>query len=212
VSGSANSMMPQAIRQVLESYHSPLPIGIEANVQKYMQLMDFWGRKISLTSVHDRDEIVRFHLGESIFALSAVKFKEGRLADVGTGAGFPGLALKLAAPELQVTLIEPNKKKCAFLHEIVRALGLADVTILPSTYEVSGMARNSVSIITCRALRADRRLLNWSKEALDPGGLLLLWVGAEDCERLRTNQDWSWGEPALIPGTKGRYILVGRAG
>jgi len=210
MTGSANRMTPQAIRQILESYYSPLPIGIEAKVQKYLELMEFWGRKISLTSVREPEEIVRFHFGESMFALSAVKFVESRLADVGTGAGFPGLALKLAAPELQVTLIERNKKKCAFLHEIVRLLGLDGVTILPSTYEASGIAKNSLSIVSCRALGVDRGLLSWSIEVLNPSGMLALWVGYDDSEKIRRTEDWSWGEPRLIPRTKGRCILVGR--
>jgi 16S rRNA (guanine527-N7)-methyltransferase len=207
---SANPMTPQAIRQILESYHSPLPIGIEAKAQKYMELMGFWGRKISLTTVREPEEIVRFHFGESIFALSVVKFEESRLADVGTGAGFPGLALKLAVPELQITLIEPNKKKCAFLHEIVRALGLNGVTIAPSTYESSGIAKNSLSIISCRALGLDKRFLSWSREILNPRGVLLLWVGYGDSEKIRgTEKGWSWGEPQLIPESTGRYILAG---
>lgn len=210
MSGSANSMTPQAIRQILESYRSPLPIGIEANVQKYMDLMKLWGRKMCLTSVREPEEIVRLHFGESIFALSVAKFEESRLADVGTGAGFPGLALKLAVPELQVTLIEPNKKKCAFLHEVVRALGLRDVTILPSTYEASGMTKNSLTIITCRALGVDKRVLSWSRDVLNPSGMLVLWVGHDDSEKIRGTDGWSWSDAALIPGTKGRYILVGR--
>lgn len=210
MSRSPNSMTIEHIRQILESYHSPLPVGIEAKVQKYMELMELWGRKISLTSVRDPEEIVRFHFGESIFALSIVKFEESRLADVGTGAGFPGLALRLAVPELRVTLIEPNRKKCAFLHEIVRSLQLENVTIIPSGYESSGIAGNSLSTIACRALGIDKPLFSWSHEVLGIHGAILLWLGHDDAEKARRIEGWHWGEPALIPGTKGRYILAGR--
>jgi hypothetical protein len=75
---------------------------------------------------------------------------------------------------------------------------------------LSAIARNSLSSITCRALAVEKRLLNWSKEALASDGELILWVGYEDCERLRGIQSWSWSEPTQIPRTERRYIVTGR--
>src|ERR1700693_808752 len=106
-----------------------------ARVQEYVVLLLKWNRSVSLTSITDPVEIVGRHFGESMFASELLPVENCRLADVGTGAVFPGLALKIASPSLHVTLIESNKKKCAFLSEVVRALGFSDVEIRPERFE-----------------------------------------------------------------------------
>lgn len=179
-------------------------------VEKYMDLLDRWGARMALTSIHDREEVVRFHFGESIFALSAADIGDGRLADVGSGAGFPGLALKLAVPSLPLTLIEPNKRKCAFLHEIVRSLELTDVRIIAARFESSPIERHSLRSIACRALGKPELLLDWASEKLMIGGSVLLWIGTTEAEALLNERTWNWDRPTLIPGTRERFLLRGR--
>lgn len=203
-------MTPERLRALLEPYLNPLPHDIEDKVQKYMDLLDKWGARMPLTSVHDPEEVVRFHFGESIFALSTVGMRDGRLADVGSGAGFPGLAIKLANPALSVTLIEPNKKKCAFLHEVVRSLELNDVQIIASGFDSSGIEHHSVSLISCRALGQRDRMLAWSRDRLIRGGLILLWLGDDDARALQNESGWKWDMPSLIPGSRARFLLRGR--
>lgn len=198
-----------AIRAILAAYLTPLPDGIESKVQKYIELIEKWGEKIPLTSVRDPVEMLRFHFGESIFALSLGEISRGRLADVGSGAGFPGIALKLARPGLPVTLIEPNRKKCAFLHEVIRTLALEDVQVASSGYESSGIDAGSVDTVVSRALGEQGKILRWAKRILMRDGSVLLWVGKGECERVVKNKDWHWEEPALIQGTKARFILRG---
>ena len=202
-------MNPKEIREILEVYFTPIPVRMEYKIQKYMKLLDLWGRKMPLTSVRDPEEIVRFHFGESIFALSLCRMTKGRLADVGSGAGFPGLAIKLASPELAVTLIESNKKKCAFLHEAVRALELPGVEIISTGFEASGVAIRSTDFVVSRALGQRKAILDWAKDKLVVEGNLMLWLGEQDCEAVAASADWHWEEPALIPGTKGRFVLRG---
>ena len=95
--------------------HPPGPGGLSTQEQaekvaQYMQLLLEWNQSFSLTSVTNPSEILSRHFGESMFATSIVPIRQGRLADVGSGAGFPGLAIKIMRPELDVVLIEPNKK------------------------------------------------------------------------------------------------------
>jgi len=210
VTDQAQALTLVRIREYLTLYYSPLPQGIEVDVQKYLELLGLWGKKINLTGIHEREEIVKIHFGESIFAFSAGMRQEGRLADLGTGSGFPGLALKLAAPNLLVTLVEPNKKKCAFLHEIVRKLGLRDVKIAPSKFENADIPEGSLDAITCRALGLNEQLLGWSKRTLAQKGELFLWLGGHDCERASQILGWKWERPKLIPETRERYILKGK--
>ena len=81
-------------------------------IREYIILLLKWNNLVSLTSITDPVDIVARHFGESMFAASLLPFENGRLADVGSGAGFPGLALKILHNDLKVILIESNKKKC----------------------------------------------------------------------------------------------------
>lgn len=202
-------MTPEGIKRILEEYFAPLPGGMEMRVQEYVQLLQWWGRKMSLTSVREPERLVRFHFGESIFALSLGDMGDGRLADVGTGAGFPGLALKLAQPDLSVTLIEPNAKKSAFLHEVIRRLGLSHVEVVARDFRAAQVARSSCDFVTSRALSGQASLLDWAEAMLAPQGSVLLWVGEAESERLRKIPGWRWEIPCLIPRTDARFILKG---
>jgi 16S rRNA (guanine527-N7)-methyltransferase len=203
-------MNPQTIREILEEYFRPLPDGTELKVQKYLKLLERWGQKMPLTAVRDPEAIVRFHFGESIFALSLGEMADGRLADVGTGAGFPGLALKLARPNLTVTLIEPNKKKCAFLHEIIRDLEFSGVEVISRGFETSNIAIGSLRFLTSRALAGQNSLLDWAQGTMARGGSAVFWAGQGECDLLRANDHWLWADPSLIPGTNARFILRGK--
>src|SRR5580658_922660 len=98
-------------------------------IRTYISLLLKWNRAVSLTTVTNPAEIVARHFGESIFATRLLPVDNCRLVDIGTGAGFPGLAIKTFYPRLDLILVESNKKKCAFLQEVVRALGFSGVEI-----------------------------------------------------------------------------------
>ena len=181
-----------------------------AKIRQYMVLLLKWNRSVSLTSVTDPVEIVGRHFGESMYASKLLPVENCRLADVGTGAGFPGLALKIACPSLQVTLIESNKKKCAFLSEVVRALGFSDVEIRPERFEEIRPETVLAKLITCRAVGEFKQLLRWSTNALIRRGHLLLWVGSEDSIRISRTPGWTWQPAVRIPDSQRRFILIGR--
>lgn len=92
------------------------PSQVEALWHHY-ELLERWNARINLTRVIELDEAVRFHYGESLFAASLVPAEAETLADVGSGAGFPGFVIAVSRPELQVTLIESDQRKAAFLRE-----------------------------------------------------------------------------------------------
>jgi len=133
-----------------------------------------------------------------------------RLADVGSGAGFPGLALKIAVPSAYVILIESNKKKCAFLSEAVRTLSLEGVEIRPERFEEILPESVGVNVVTARAVGELKRLLMWSRNALRPRGHLVLWLGADDAARIPRTPGWIWQPPVRIPDSQRRFVLIGR--
>ncbi len=98
-------------------FHTTLTETQLEQIQRYIRLLLLWNQKISLTSIENPQELVSRHFGESFFGAKFIENVGCRLADVGSGAGFPGLALKIALPELQVSLIEQDPRKTAFLNE-----------------------------------------------------------------------------------------------
>src|ERR1700760_1027569 len=89
-------------------------------IQEYIRILLQWNEKLNLTAIRDPLEILHRHFCESMFAASALPLETGRLADIGSGPGFPGLPLKILRPELQVFLVESNIKKGTFLAEVIR--------------------------------------------------------------------------------------------
>ena len=181
-----------------------------ARIARYLALLKKWNQTIPLTSIENDTEIVARHFGESMFAGSLFPLERGRLADVGSGAGFPGFPLKIAFPELQVTLVEPNVKKCAFLREAQRILGISGVEVVRSRYEDFSAAPNSFDFLCSRALGGYGRLLQWSKTVLKPKGCVILWLGSEDSNILARTKGWNWALPVSIPESRRRVVLTGR--
>jgi 16S rRNA (guanine527-N7)-methyltransferase len=211
--------MPEAIPIEISNHQindALVPFGISpsddqiARIRSYVQILLKWNRSISLTSVEDPVEILARHFGESMYASKLLSMENCRLADVGTGAGFPGLALKISCPTIRLTLIESNKKKCAFLFEVIRTLGFSDVDVLPDRFEQIRPETLQVNIITSRAVGEFKQLLRWSTGALARRGHLMLWVGADDSTRIASIPGWTWQPPVRIPDSQRRFILIGQ--
>ena len=178
-------------------------------IRTYILLLLKWNRSVNLTSITDPIEIVTRHFGESMYATKLLPVENCRLADVGTGAGFPGLALKIASPSIHVTLIDSNKKKCAFLFEVVRELGLTDVEIRSERIDQVRPETVRANLISSRAVGEFKQLLRWSAIALVHRGHLMLWVGGEDTTRIARDPAWSWQPAVRIPDSQRRYVLIG---
>ena len=164
---------------------------------------------MSLTAVTDPLEILRFHFGESLYAIGSGMVKNGRLADVGSGAGFPGVPLALANPELQVTLIEPNLKKSVFLSEVKRELHLSNIEVLRLRMEE--FEGTSLEYVTARAVGQFAEFLRFSQRVLAPDGEAVLWMSISDTEELISKSlGWKWSDPRLIPESSQRCLLAGR--
>jgi 16S rRNA (guanine527-N7)-methyltransferase len=144
-----------------------------------------------------------------MYAAAALPLQVGRLADVGSGGGFPGLALKIARPELQVFLIESNVKKATFLAEVVRELGFEDVRVLVSPYEELGEEVAPLDFVCSRALGEFGKFLGWAGSAQVTANQAILWVGGRDIDEIKKIGGWLWREPISIPRSLQRFLLVG---
>ena len=202
----------QAVRELLAPFNAGLPDeGIESLLE-YLGLLLRWNQKINLTSIRTPEECITRHFGES-FLMANVVPPCGRLLDIGSGAGFPGLAIKLLAPDLEVVLLEPVAKKRAFLKEVARACGMGRVSVLGSRAEEFSRTGESGSfdIVTLRAVGGLRSLVPAAASLLKPGGHLCLWVGSQQVAEIsKMDAEFQWLEPVPIPLSQERKILVGK--
>src|SRR5512135_2506624 len=154
-------MEPDHIAELLQPFLSaqalPAPgtlsPGQLQNISIYVDLLLRWNARINLTAVRDPENIISRHFGESLF-LSAYLFPFGwrpalsaqapppHALDLGSGAGFPGLPLKIYVPELRLTLVESNRKKSVFLAETIRALGCIGATVFSGHLKPSLIPQN----------------------------------------------------------------------
>ena len=146
---------------------------------KFHALLDLVASEpAAITSVRDPPEGVDMHIADSLVALDLDVVREAvRIVDLGSGAGFPGLALAIARPEAHVALIESVARKCAFLERAVRTLALDNVTVVPVRAEAwrDGLGINDV--VTARALAPLGVVLEYAAPLLVMGGTLVAWKG-----------------------------------
>ena len=204
------SLTEDRIISTLSPFRVHLTAGQIAKIQEYIRLLLKWNQSVSLTSVVDPAEILARHFGESMFICRLMPVEKCRLADIGSGAGFPGLAVKIACPEIHLTLIESNKKKCAFLSEVVRALDLENVEVMPIRFEDSRVAPDFAEVVTVRAVGGFPDILRWAKTALVRRGHVILWLGGEDCAKVSSTPGWIWKPAVKIPESQRRFVLIGR--
>ena len=179
-------------------------------IQQYIKILLLWNEKINLTSIRDPLEILYRHFCESMYASVTVPVENGRLADVGSGGGFPGLPLKIIRPDLRVFLVESNLKKVTFLAEVIRELGLRDVQVLMRRYEELGEELAPLDYVCSRALGEFPAFLDWARSEQIATKEVILWIGARDLPELQRVHTWDWREPIQVPHSLRRLLLVGK--
>ena len=207
-------MDPSRIAELLKSYivRLDLPAAIYAQLAQYLELLLRWNAKTNLTAIREPEQIVTRHFGESLFA-AAVLFgaeppKPGTtLADFGSGAGFPGVPIKLAFPKLRVTLIESQNKKATFLKEVIRAIRLEGSEVYSGRAEQWG---KTVDIVTMRAAERFEAALQVAASLTSPRGKLCLLVGKQQSGKAHDIvSDLSWSVGDMIPNSSNTMIVVG---
>ena len=179
----------------------------------YLALLARWNRAYNLTAVRDPREMVVRHLLDSLAmhaAMAPLAARGGALADLGTGAGLPGIPLAIAHRGLQVTLVESNGKKARFLREAVRTLVLPNARVAEARIEAAP-GSGTFDAITARALATLPRILELGGHLLAPGGRLLAMKGAIPADEIAAlPAGWRVEriEPLGVPGLEGERHLV----
>src|SRR5258706_258228 len=178
-------------------------------IQQYIDILLRWNEKTNLTAIRDPLEILYRHFCESMLGAVVIPAESCRLADVGSGAGFPGLPMKIFRPELDLYPIESNLKKATFLTEVVRELGLTGVRVIVSRYEGLSEEVAPLDVVCSRAVGEFGPFLDWAGSPQISVQKVALWIGAEDAARVSGLDGWNWQEPKPIPRSLRRFILVG---
>lgn len=199
------------LRKLLEPFGLDLSSVQQEQILAYLQLLLRWNEKINLTAVRDPEECVTRHFGESLFIAGHYQL-QGDLLDIGSGAGFPGLALKIVFPGISVTLLEPVAKKRAFLKEAVRVCGFTQVEVRGERLEALASA-NPLQVFnfsTMRAVGNLELLVPLAARCLNPGGNLLLWLSQDQAAGLADIESGlTWSKPLPIPLTRTGEIWQG---
>jgi 16S rRNA (guanine527-N7)-methyltransferase len=175
----------------------------------YIDMLLRWNARMNLTAVRDLNDIVTRHFGESFFTATHLleAGKPTQVVDVGSGAGFPGLPLAIYSSDAQVTLIEANTRKAAFLHEVIGALRLSNATIFSGRAEVFS---ETADVVTMRAVEKFEKSLLVAGELVKDGGRLGLLVGLSQLELAgRIASRFVWAEPIAVPGSHARVLSIG---
>lgn len=149
----------------------------------YLAALEEWGKAINLTGLKDeRDRVIKLLL-DSLGTTAAIRELGPtlKLLDLGSGAGLPGIPLKIVIPELELTLLEARQKRAVFLREAVRRLGLAGVGVVAARAEDYGRSEGSAvfEAVIARAVAELSELVKWSAPLLAEGGSLLAMKGPE---------------------------------
>ena len=193
-----------------------------SSISTYIDILLRWNSRINLTAIREPEQIVTRHFGESLFlarnlfvGTAAIGCPAGRspatvaLADLGSGAGFPGIPIKLWAPPLSLTLIESNHKKAAFLREITRSLTLTDVNIQNARAETLPPA--GFDVVTLRAVERFDVALPQAARLLKPHGRLALLIGSGQLPQARSLlPEHDFSDPLAIPLSTSRVLLLGQ--
>jgi 16S rRNA (guanine527-N7)-methyltransferase len=155
-----------------------------ATLERYLDLLEKWNRVYNLTAIRERSRMVTHHLLDSLAVLPHLRGP--RVLDVGSGAGLPGIPIAVANPALQVTLLESNHKKSAFLTQAVAELQLANVQVVTERVE-SWQPEARFDTIVSRAFAELGEFASLASRLLAPQGVLAAMKGVhpfEEIERL----------------------------
>jgi len=191
----------QHIAALLAPYAEKLSPETLEKLEVYLMLLLRWNQKTNLTAVREPELLIQRQIGESLFAKQLLKGTE-TLLDFGSGAGFPGIPLKLLLPNLKATLAESQGKKASFLREAVRTLGI-EAEVWAKRVEAMP-AGSKFDIVALRAVDHTEAMLPVAEARVKHGGAMLRYLPLEGAESL---PGWALEYSLAVPLSQGCVSL-----
>jgi 16S rRNA (guanine527-N7)-methyltransferase len=179
----------------------------------YLSELKKWNKAYNLTGLKEDKDIIIKHFFDSLLYLKTLLEGKIRVADVGSGAGFPGLPIKIIRPEIEMYLIEPSRKKAAFLKHIIRQLGLKKAEVIEKRIEeirANQELTELVDVAVTRALFSIKDFMKKASHIVKEGGTLILNKGPKVDEELKKLQDVKYEIlPINLPFSDiKRYLII----
>ena len=179
----------------LDSLQRDLPDGAIAKLAQLLTELERWNRRVNLTAIRDLEAMVSGHILDSLVVRPLLEGR--RVIDVGTGAGFPGLPLAIAEPQIEFGLLDSNGKKISFVQHVIGELGLSNASAIRARAEDYAPAERFDTVIA-RALASIPKLLQLAGHLIREGGVLLALKGKHPAAELESIEE--------IPGWK--YVVT----
>ena len=151
----------------------------------FLKELKKWNRTYNLSALKTDNDIIIKHFIDSLLYLKAVPDRPVRIADVGAGAGFPGIPIKIVRPEINMTLIEPTRKKASFQRHMIRVLGLSGINVMEMRVEEIGEDEAPFDIIVSRATFSLEEFIKMACPYINEDGLLIVSKGPMVLEELK---------------------------
>ncbi len=178
--------MMDSFGSVLKNVLTEFDIGISdkacEKLSRYYELLIEWNEKMNLTAITEPEDVALKHFADSLSLLSHLDLRQGSsVIDVGTGAGFPGMVLKIARPDIRLTLLDSLKKRLTFLDEVCSELGMDDVALIHSRAEDGSRTdlRDSFDCAVSRAVASLNVLCEYDMPYVKVGGRFIAMKGKD---------------------------------
>ena len=173
-------MLEELLRQGFEELGLPLDGEALGRYRVYYEELEKTNAVMNLTAITGEEDVARLHFLDCAALLTAAELRGKRVLDVGSGAGFPGLALKIACPDMELTLLDSLDKRVGFLRGTCEKLGFSDVDCVHArAEEIPEGFRESFDVVTSRAVARLNVLCELCLPYVKPGGLFLAMKGPE---------------------------------
>lgn len=195
--------------QILQQGLNQLDISADENkidsLLAFIKLIEKWNKAYNLTSVRKPEEMMRLHILDSLTVLSFIQGE--RVADIGTGAGFPGIPLAIFMPDVEFTLVDSNSKKTRFVQQAILELKLQNVNVIHSRVE-KFHSEELFSTVIMRAFSSLQNIILLTEHLLQDQGVLLAMKGQKpESELNEISQSYSI-IPLQVPGVEAERCLI----
>lgn len=177
-------MTYEEMKAALEGSEVKLTEDMLSSFHVYAELLKEWNEKINLTAITEEPLVIEKHFYDSLLIAKNLSFAGKSIADIGSGAGFPGMAIAIAFPSSHVTLIDSTKKKFLFLDEVKKTLKLKNVNFHVGRVEDMRSERNHFDIVTARGFAAMNIFLEVASPLAKVGGTLIAMKSLKGEEEL----------------------------
>ena len=175
------------MQEMLEKYLPEASADVKKKLLRYYELLIEWNSRINLTAITDPEGVAARHFADSILGAGFIP-GNARLIDVGTGAGFPGIPLKLVRPDIGLTLLDSLNKRLIFLQEVIKELGI-EAELVHMRAEDAGkdpVYREKFDAAASRAVAGTDRIAEWTLPLVKVNGISLMYKGPSAEEELKT--------------------------